>query len=239
MKRKSYPGKYSAARRRNIRMRKRMVVRAAPGFTRTTGFYGRYQPSGNELKFLDTAVTSPTTIPIAGSILADSINVIPQGNGPSARIGRKVTIRSINWHWEILKQTHTTGSSGTEYVRVVLYLDKQCNGTAAVPADIMATSNYLSFRNLANTGRFSILMDKSYMIKDQAAAGNGTTDRAFETGVRGSFYKKCKIPIEYDSTATTGALTTIRSNNLGVLLFSRTGALTSFTSTIRLRYSDS
>lgn len=33
---------------------------------------------------------------------------------------------------------------------------------------------------------------------------------------------KCNIPIEYDNTATTGAITTQRSNSIAVLAFSAT-----------------
>ncbi len=52
----------------------------------------------------------------------------------------------------------------------------------------------------------------------------------------GSFYKKCDMPIEFNNT--TGAIAEIRSNNLGVMLGSSSGAA-GFTSKFRLRFSDS
>lgn len=49
----------------------------------------------------------------------------------------------------------------------------------------------------------------------------------------GSFYKKCNVPLEFSST--TGAITEIRSNNIGVLLISAEGTA-KFDSSIRIRF---
>ena len=65
--------------------------------------------------------------------------------------------------------------------------------------------------------------------------GNGTANDTLGVNINDSFYKTCNMPIEYDST--TGAITEIRSNNIGVLLLSRNGVCT-FGSKFRVRFSD-
>ncbi len=169
-------------------------------------------------------------------------NQIAEGNGESERIGRKLNIRSIQWTYtvELQDQGNSANPSGNETLRVVLYLDKQTNGATATVTGIMESDDYQSFRNLSNASRFQILHDKSYDLGFHSAAGDGTA--ANDWGGESKtvkFYRRCNIPIEYDNSATTGAITSIRSNNLGVLLFARRGVTGGFDSKMRLRYSDS
>ncbi len=207
------------------------------GADRTSGYYGRYRGvSVGEKKFHDIDVDD-ATVAAAGAILnSGSINLIPQGTTEITRIGRKAVLRSINWRYEVFQTAGTSLSTASDVCRIILYLDKQCNGVTAAITDIIETADFQSFRNLANSGRFKILMDKNVIMNLPSAAGNGTANDTAHYSRIGSFYKKCNIPLEFSST--TGAITEIRSNNLGVLLITLAGNC-GFHSKVRLRFTDS
>ncbi len=203
------------------------------GHDRTAGFFGRFA-KGGELKFFDLDLDD-AVIAAAGG-LTDSINKIAQGTTESTRIGRKCTIRSINWRFAVTLPETNLGSSAVDTVRVILYLDKQANGATAAITDILETADYQSFNNLGNKSRFRTLMDRSFDLTAMAGGGDGTTEDYGATIITDSFFKKVNLPIEFDSTA--GAITEIKSNNIGVLLLSKNGKA-GFASKIRVRFSDS
>ncbi len=174
-----------------------------------------------------------------GTIAQDSCNIIAQGITESTRVGRKCTIRRINWKFEITMPTTAVAGSTSDIVRVVLYHDKQTNGAAAAVLDILETADFQSFRNLAQQSRFNILMDRMYTVHCPSGSGRGSTDTLSygEQKIFDTFYKTCNIAIEYDTTASTGVLTTQRTNNIGVMLLSQSG-FAGFTSKMRLRFTD-
>ncbi len=187
-----------------------------------------------ELKFFDLDVDDAVVTNTAA--ITDSINKIAQGTTEVTRIGRKCTIKSINWRFRVQLPNGTSSASTSDTLRVIMYLDKQCNGATATSAGILESDDFQSFNNLANKSRFRTLMDRTYTISTRAGGGNGTAEDYGKEGVDDSFYKKCNIPIEFDSTA--GAITEIRSNNVGILLITESG-LMGFASKIRIRFSDS
>ncbi len=193
-------------------------------------------PSG-ELKFHDVDLDDAGIS--SGVSVTDSINKIAQGVTESTRVGRKCTIKSINWRYQIKMPQRVDSALGSDTVRVIMYLDKQANGAIAASTDLLETADYQSFNNLGNSGRFLVLHDKTVDMNAQNGYGNGTTNASGELHHSFTFFKKCDIPIEFSSTA--GAITEIRSNNIGVFLISKDGTSTgvSFDSKIRLRFSDS
>ncbi len=208
------------------------ISRGTRGFTRVSGFFGRFGPGG-ELKFHDLDIDD-ATIATNGTIAQASINIIAQGVTEVQRIGRKCTLRSINWRFNIRLPEGVAVTTTSDTVRVIVYLDKQTNGAAAGVTDILETDDYQSFNNLANKSRFRTLMDRTYDINSDLS-GDGTTVDSPRFNMNDSFFKKINIPIEYD--ATTGAITEQRSNNVGVLLLSKNGLCT-FNSKMRVRFSD-
>ncbi len=216
--------------------------RFVPGFSRTSGYYGRFsrtphnqypEKKFHDLDVDDAQVAANGTIQTSGTII-----VIPQGVTEKQRIGRKCIIKNINWRYTISipeQDAQATPASG-DTVRVILYLDKQCNGATATAVGILESDNYQSFNNLANKQRFKILMDKTYTLNyaGLASDGAGVVSQA-QVQLNDSFFKKCSIPIEYDST--TGAITEIRSNNLGIMLQGQNGSA-KFESKMRMRFSD-
>ncbi len=207
-----------------------------PGVDRTGGYYGRYSGRDAELKFHDVDLDDAVIVN-TGAITA-TINIIAQGVTESERVGRKCTIRSINWRYRYTLPSQDAGATppGGENMRTILYVDKQCNGAAAAVTDVLESADWKSFRNLSNSGRFNILFDRTdtmnYLNLASDGAGVVSSSNSF---MHGSFYKKCHIPIEFSST--TGVIGEIRSNNLGVLQITQVGTA-GFFSKIRLRFSD-
>ncbi len=228
-------GKFTRARSQRFR-----VTARRKGYGRTSGYYGRYGQGPNaELKFHDLDVDD-ASIAAGATITEDSCNVIAQGTTESTRLGRKITVKSINWRFSMILAAAPNRADPVdgETIRVILYLDKQANGATAVTTEILESADYQSFNNLANKSRFRTLMDRTYEIHHDLAQTDGTNTGSYpEKQVNDSFFKKCNIPIEYDNTATDGSIATIRSNNIGVLLLAKNGT-TSFDSKMRLRFSD-
>jgi len=195
---------------------KKKATKSEQGLLRTGGYYGRYNKplvSTNEKKFKDTTLAA-TAVPAAGVILSSSVNLIAQGTTESTRIGRKCQLRNIYIHGNISLPSTNTATQTSDIVRLIVYIDKQTNGAAAEVTDILKDADYRSFRNLANQERFVILKDKTYDISAQAQA----TGTAQTTGVNTyhiKMYKKLDLPIEFSST--TGAITEIKSNNIGIM----------------------
>ncbi len=203
---------------------------------RVGGYYGRFAGANAELKFKD--VTVDDAIIAAGGVLTTSINLIAQGTGESERIGRKCVLKSIMWRGSLsIPPLELEGNPGdTERFRLIVYQDKQTNGAAATALGILEAVSVDDFRNLANSGRFNILWDH-HMVLNYATLSHFAVNSFSMSEVRKnfSFMKKCNIPLEFDNTV--GALTELRSNNIGLLIVSEggTGALVS---RVRLRFSD-
>lgn len=209
------------------------------GYLRTSGYYGRYAPRGGELKFFDT-FDAATNVASTGTIMEPSLCLIPQGVTESNRVGRKCTIKSISGRLLCIKLSGATLSTqAASNLRIIVYLDKQCNGATAAVTDLLDTSvittELLQFNNLANSGRFKTLYSKDIVMNSNAATGSGTSssvDRFWK-----KFNIRCNIPVEFSST--TGAIGEIRSNNIGVLMVAGAGnPVVSVQAGYRVRFSD-
>lgn len=199
------------------------------GFLRTGGYYGRFtKPSSaptGETKFLDTSGVETFT---AAGLVTGNLNVIPQGDGQSERVGRKVEVKSIHVLAKLILSP-TSAAVGANTVRVILIQDKQANGAAFTVTDYLTTQSDLSHKNLENSNRFHCYFDQRVEMN---AFGVNELQHTFEKFV------KCKIPIEFDSSAASGAIATQRSNSLAMLLIADTGLTTTFNYTVRIRYTD-
>jgi len=211
-----------------------MVV---PGYTRTVGFYGRFgsrrarKQSGTkpELKFFDTA--NSFLFDLTGEVPATGqLALIPQGDTESTRDGRKAVIKSIQIRGIV---TFAPGALGTAAAVAYMYLilDKQCNGAAAAITDVF-TSNDMSTNllQLNNSGRFRILKKWVWNLNSQA----GVTTAYNNVTRPVEFYKKCNIPMDWNSTA--GAITEIRSNNIFLMAGSTVDDVPAFVGNTRLRF---
>lgn len=205
------------------------------GYLRTAGYYGRYQGSGGESKFFDTTVAQ-TVIPATGNFMSSSLNLIPQGVTESTRIGRKCIVTSIHIRGRFVLPENVAPTLTTDIIRVIVYKDKQANGaTVGNVSDILENPDIHQFRNLANTQRFQILLDEQVPMSATAGAFDGSAEQFAVTSIPFTFNKRCNIPLEF--SATTGAITEIRSNNIGVLTITESGLII-MQYTARVRFSE-
>lgn len=205
------------------------------GYTRRVGFFGLTGKGGSELKFFDTIKTAaiPAT---GGTILNPSLNLIPQGVTESTRVGRKCVLRSLSIRGSIKLPSATSSASSSDRIRIIVYIDKQTNGATALVGDLLqATVLINQFANLASMSRFTVLCDKMYSPVVHAAAGNGTTNEFGEHIISINYNFKLNLPLEFN--LTDGALTTIRSNNIGVMGVTESG-LANISYVSRVRFSD-
>ncbi len=219
------------SRRKMPRYRKGLRGRYR-GKMRIAGYYGRYNKRNlvrAELKFHDLDIVD-TAIATGGTI-TPSWNLIPQGTTEIQRLGRKCTIKHIAWRFSMTKTQEVT-SSADSIVRMIVYLDKQANGAAATVTDILENGDFQSFYNLANSSRFRILIDRTYDM-NSFAGGAGTALQSYTRSTSGMMSKRVNIPLEFSST--TGAITEIRSNNVGLLLISNRGQVR-LDSSMRIRF---
>ncbi len=214
------------------------------GMTRTQGFWGRYGPASRshghavELKFFD-AVFNDAVISATGDVIP-SLNLVAQGITEKTRIGRKMTITNLHMNYTIQLPELDAGATAApnDTVRFITFIDTQCNGATAAVLDVLETADQMSFNNLGNSGRFRVLKDQRVNMNylSLASDGAGVVSSA-QVGRTFSFHKKLNLPIEFDAAA--GAITEIRSNNIGVLWISSSGAAAAVQCNARIRFSDS
>lgn len=218
----------SVARSAGVMKSRMMPSPVVAGFTRQSGFYGRFG-KGGELKFFDTTLGS-TAFATAGVVFSPSLNLIPQGVTESTRVGRKCTVKKINMMGFLSLASGTAQTSET--YRVMVVLDKQANGAAATVLNVLQTADEKSFNNLANSNRFIVLKNWYGSMNKTADIGTNinSTVKTFK------WNKTCNIPIEF--SGTTGAIGTIQSNNIFLIGLTSTGATLVLSHTTRVRFSD-
>lgn len=177
------------------------------GYSRTSGYYGRFGGDSGEDKFFDTSLNF--TVDTTGEVPATGqLALIPQGVTESTRVGRKCVLTSISIH-AFLQFVPAAAATAATIVALYLMQDTQTNGAAAAATDVFNSTDFVSgHRNLSNSQRFLIL--KKWLVTMVAPSGVTT---AYNNVIRPwHYYRRCKIPMEYSST--TGALTEIRTNNI-------------------------
>lgn len=190
------------------------------GKDRTGGYYGRYALAVNEKKFFDGA-KAKTATSATGTIFDDSLVEIPQGVTEKTRVGRVAKLHSLHMNFTIRLPPVADNGSATEVTRIIVFVDKQANGATALVADILETAVRESYRKLANSHRFYILCDKTTTLNAQwagATLGNALTFKTI------SYNKHWKEPLQLEFSGVTGAITELRSNNIGVLIITDEGS---------------
>lgn len=240
-----YHKKKKYASRRRGSTRSSMVI---PGYTRQSGYYGRYnginrQSGFRELKFFD----HPDSRSMPDSWSQTNLNKIPQGVGQSERIGRKVTIKSLYVHWLCTKPSTTDPGLTDDAFALVIVLDKQCNGSVPSASSVFSalpgTPGVNQFMNLENSNRFRILhrvnMNLTSMAGANAFAASGTGNHTYGSvsKIGHISLKNLTIPILFDADESTGEISTIRSNNI-IFFYTSESGLVDIEFTSRLRYTD-
>lgn len=180
-----------------------------------------------ELKYYDTKVQMPATPTSSGGFYfgktfntaADAnttanlvhVNPIPRGTGPSERIGDKVVMKVFSMKLCISSPTGSVGS--TSYfncIRVVVFLDRQCNGAAPAITDLYdhttSMDPALAPNRLSNKLRFKIIVNRMFTMH------GGTNGNAYYMEVYKIFKKG--VPVWW--TGSAGDITATQTNALWV-----------------------
>lgn len=199
---------------------------------------GRYLARSNvELKWFDTikASTQPSN---SGTLLNGSLNLIAQGTDQDDRVGRKVTVKSVELRGQTRLLSNNNAAALGDHIRVVVFIDHQHNqdSTGAAWLDIFDDADINSFRRLDNEKRFTLLVDKvidlnAYCALDTAVATvvSGEVIKSFH------FWRRCDCQLEF--SGTSGAITELTSNNIGVIAIAD-GISPYIGYTARIRYTD-
>lgn len=194
-----------------------------------------------EKKWLDTGILGNFTV--AGAVIP-SFNLVPQGVTPVTRIGQQIMIKSIHLHTIVSMQGVDDANAATAeegmQCRMIIYIDKQANGATIAVGDLLASAETVGFNQLSNRDRFVVLKDKFVAFSPQAITWTGVPDTFIKGDVirTWNYHKKLNLPVEF--SGSTGAITEVRSMNIGMLLIatSETVAVGSLYGTARIRFTD-
>lgn len=207
---------------------------AAPGTDCREVVYG---PSQQEIKFYDQQYLD-NPIPSAGVI--KFIPGIGQGAGESSRIGRSVTLVHIDMKvlFFLNKVEKLANVPVPDHIRMMLIVDKQANGALPALTDILENAgSELSFLNLANSSRFTVLLDRLDTL-NLSGLTSETTDTLSSAYVYTNWTWGADVSIPMTFKTDLGIITDVTSNNL-ILLMISAAARTGLNCCIRLRFTES
>lgn len=209
------------------------AVQMFPGLVRTSRNYLRSSNNPNllpEKKYYDSSYNNLTNVQYLplGNILS-----VRQGTTSSERIGNKITLNNINMKITLIKPTEynllatPTANPPTILCRIILFRDKQMNGTFPQVTDLLTnTANQIpgvnAFRNMDTIDRFDFVYDKVHTITSSTLTPD-TQLRYAEAKKFVKIAKVCKDVINY--SGTTGVDTELRSIGYGLIVLLDHGLL--------------
>ncbi len=211
--------------------------------TSTVSFYAGTKPrrrtktelSNVELKFFDTDIVDAN---IDATMTFFNPQILIQGDKETERIGRKVIIKSLSIKGELKLNAQTTATTTGCLITMKVVHDSQTNKAQFAATDLLAADTFDSFNNISNKNRFRILKSCTYEFSAGGAAPSGAALIFSQKSRYVDEHLKMNIPIEYDATAATGAITTVTSNSIFVVFQSSTTNLVSSNMKMRIRYTD-
>ena len=135
-----------------------------------------------ELKFNDEEVDNKnfSTSWITMMPADDTISGVAKGDDENQRDGRVYHIHSVHMRMFATApaQTQQTTPFNDLKGRVVVLLDKQVNEAVLTPTDVFVgglIEDFLAFRNLQHTSRFTILWDKKFILRRDGQTATNTS----------------------------------------------------------------
>lgn len=240
------PSKRFGSKRRH-RPRRRFSKRNHPTIKNVDRKVHRIQKM-IELKWADGYLTSTQPNSTGSAFL---MNSLAEGTDIDQRIGKQVTMTSLQLRWTTITPVTPTGVTGvgTTY-RFIVFWDKQANSAAppfTSPAGItdglldnsLITDLTLSPFYHPCQKRFKVLMDRRWCDNPHCLAGGLSTTPIPIQHTQTHFIKLGRTVLFNDITANIGAIT---SNSLYILFFSNQGgagaALPVMTFSSRVYYKD-
>lgn len=94
------------------------------------------------------------------------LNGVDDGALATQRVGRRITMTSLEIRWSGSFAATTAGSSP---LRLVVIYDKQTNGLAPLATDVFQVDLISSMMNLGNSRRFKVIIDE--LVENVSSAG--------------------------------------------------------------------
>lgn len=186
-----------------------------------------------EFKSLDVSASS-TTVDTTGSVTL--LNGCIRGSDINNREGREILMKSLQLKVYIAPNSQATGD---QLARVLIVYDRQTNGTALTPTEVIDSCCALGMRNLENKRRFKILHD---MVFELNANYDGAASQVYQPGQHyyKELYRKISLPVTFGS-GNAGSVTDISTGSLymvriGTIAPGTAAAACNFTS--RIRFTD-
>lgn len=158
------------------------------------------------------------------------------GTAKNNRVGSRIFVTNLNIKFRLGNTALTAAAAEGSMIRLVVGIDMQANGAMPVAGDVwVADGNILENRNLDQSQRFRILMDKFVCIPVTAAdVTNGTYPnyRVVEK------YFKFKQPLQIAYSDVTGVIAEVKAVNLFVMACAYANDRGSWGFTSRIRYYD-
>lgn len=180
-----------------------------------------------ELKSVDTTLSTASTRPdTTGDVIL--LNGIARGDDINERVGRRVTIRSLEAH---LYDTVTKDTGVDQVHRVLIVYDMQSNGTAPVVTDVLVSASTTSLKNLDNRNRFRILYDQAWTLN---ASGESDSQKHITK------YMRVNLPVQFNS-GDAGTIADIQTGSIYFICLGsevRGNTAGSINGRVRVRYSD-
>lgn len=183
----------------------------------------------SEWKYKDT-VYNATYLTAAQNTLLDGL---APGSDATQRIGRQVTVRSLQFNIYTYATSTATTDVGPGCCRTVIFFDRQANGTAPSAADVLEGGAFNSPRSMNNRKRFKIIYDE--------LRGMGNSNNSNNPMIQRGYIKFRRPVIVTYNSGTAGTIGDIMTNSLFILTMG-TAITAGFVMTgntyARIRYSD-
>ena len=150
-----------------------------------------------------------TTAIVAGTTTSSLflLNGVDDGALPTNRIGRRITMTSLEIRWLGSFAATTAGSSP---LRLVVVYDRQSNAVAPLATDVFQIDQISSMMNLSNGRRFKVIIDE--LVENVSSAGPSGWNRKLW---RDFTAKGTKPGLEVTfNTASTATISSIQTGSL-------------------------
>lgn len=167
----------------------------------TTWVAGTMQDPDSTINLGDAAVATPNCL------FAPKVSAALNG-----RIGRKVLVHKVKVRGAIFVpvQAAQNAADASTLIRVVLAEDKQTNAAQMTGAQLfndatLSSETVNSFQNPNHFGRFRVLKDRMFQIRDLNMVGSPTANDVVQTGYAIPFkifksFKKQPIKVNFNAT---------------------------------------
>lgn len=159
---------------------------------------------GQEVNFKDTAQAT-FAMNTTGTIAL--LTTIAQGAAQTERIGRKISLKSIQVRGRAFSNATTLTTAGAW---MIVY-DRRPTGTLPAITDILVAADSRAFTNSVNVGRFAIIAREDYAFTGNNLTAAQQTDNSIQ--VVNKFYKMKGKPMVFKAAAT-GAIGDIEQGAL-------------------------